>query len=58
VPVTSAVVVIDAVAVLPLPDSVALPSPLVPSEKVTVPVGVVVPPVLVTVAVSVTDWLV
>jgi hypothetical protein len=40
---------------LPLPDNVALPSEVVPSLKVTVPVGVAAPLVLVTVAVNVTD---
>lgn len=41
-----------------LPDeSVPVPRVVAPSLKVTVPVGVPVPPVLVTVAVNVTDWL-
>ena len=43
-------------AATPLPFNVPVPSVVVPSRKVTVPVGVPAPPEL-TVAVNVTDWL-
>ena len=48
-------VVYVAVAEAPLPDNVPLPKTVVPSLNMTVPVGVLVPPALVTVAVNVTE---
>ena len=51
-----ATVSVDVVKVaLPEPSSVEVPRVVVPSLNVTVPVGV--PPLEVTVAVNVTDWL-